>query len=111
MDKATIETELDELFSKKREMLGRIFDNSALTTAAKKVLEKARVEAMSQPAFAELKNDKAREAFIKVECEKELDQYDGRVVIDQLSAHELDLINLDIDLMRLIIRINCDWQD
>jgi len=110
MDKQVALKLIDEVFALKGDALMNFEIASNNTLRIRQALENAKAEATQLPEWAELKNDKAREAFLRLACEDEYARADGAAEFEKEMRHKLTMADLEVERARLIVKVNCEWQ-
>jgi hypothetical protein len=111
MDKINMQVSVNEVFGLKRAAIEKLETLSLSTLAAKVALENAKADAANLSGWAEQKNDKSRDSYLRLVCAEAFANYDKAVELERTARHQLTLTELEVERLRLIIKINCEWQD
>jgi hypothetical protein len=63
------------------------------------------------PEWADLKNDKTRDAFVKLRYSDDFEDLDDAMAKERVQRNMMALIDLEIERLRLLVKINCEWLD
>ncbi len=110
MEKATAMNEINNIFGLKSKAIESVEALSLLTLSAKSQLENDRAAAMTTDDYKTLTNDKTREGWLRQYCEPSYVALDMAAQEEREARHKLNLIDLEVDRLRMIVKINCEWQ-
>ena len=111
MDKNNMQISVNEIFGLKRAAIEKLEALSLSTLVAKVAVENAKADAANLSGWAEQKNDKSRDAYLRLVCETQYNALDKAIENEREARHELALVELEFERLRLIIKINCEWQE
>jgi cystathionine beta-lyase/cystathionine gamma-synthase len=111
MDKLQMQNYANEIYGMLQRATATLEERSLRTLAAKVTLENAKAGAANMAGWAEQKNDKSRELYLKLVCEQEYAALDKATEEERSARLSLTLTQLEVERLRLIVKINCEWQE
>jgi hypothetical protein len=111
MDKATAMNQINDVFGLKSRATESVEALSLLTLSAKSMLANDKAAAMTTADYKALTNDKTRDGWLLQYCETSYVAVDMAAQEEREARHKLALLDLEVDRLRMIVKINCEWQE
>lgn len=110
MSKASVIRDVNVTFEKKEKVLAALTKAIDTTAKAKAALETAKFQASTITSWKELTNDKSRDAYLKAVCNEQYAAVEKAQEDERQARLDLEQVDLKIDQIRLLVKINCEWR-